>query len=97
MNHNVFKVNGTAFKDCIVPPASDAFTSGNDVITLGTPGNKWYICGVQGHCSNRKQKLTINVLAVGASSPAPSAANGLVISAYQVVMAAMAAAAMIFV
>ncbi|KAF8403443.1 hypothetical protein HHK36_011547 [Tetracentron sinense] len=69
--HNVFKVNGTGFKECIVPPANEALTTGNDVITLATPGNKWYICGVGKHCAYGGQKLSITVL-VEWSAPAPA-------------------------
>ncbi|GMP69538.1 hypothetical protein CsSME_00028759 [Camellia sinensis var. sinensis] len=35
--HNVFKVNATGFMNCIVPPLSQALTSGNDTIVLVTP------------------------------------------------------------
>ncbi|KAK7379307.1 hypothetical protein VNO80_04764 [Phaseolus coccineus] len=59
---NVFKVNGTAFRSCTVPPANEALTTGNDRIVLTTPGRKWYICGLTGHC-NAGQKLFITVQA----------------------------------
>ena len=59
-HHNVFKVNGTAFQSCTVPPESEALTSGSDTIVLASPGRKWYICGVAGHCS-AGQKLVITV------------------------------------
>ncbi|KAJ8570579.1 hypothetical protein K7X08_037551 [Anisodus acutangulus] len=68
-HHNVFKVNQTAFKDCIAPPSSEGLTSGHDVITLASPGKKWYICGVPTHCSDHNQKLVITVEA-GALAPA---------------------------
>ncbi|KAL6327994.1 hypothetical protein AAG906_031338 [Vitis piasezkii] len=74
--HNVFKVNGTAFTNCTIPPANEALTTGNDVITLATPGRKWYICGVNDHCANYGQKLAITVLEAWvspASAPAASA------------------------
>ncbi|KAL2333290.1 hypothetical protein Fmac_014503 [Flemingia macrophylla] len=58
--HNVFKVNGTLFLSCTVPPASEALSTGSDRIVLATPGRKWYICGVAGHCS-AGQKLVITV------------------------------------
>lgn len=58
----MFKVNGTAFKDCTIPPANDALTSGKDEIVLATSGNKWYICGVAKHCANGGQKLAITVV-----------------------------------
>ncbi|XP_047309585.1 blue copper protein 1b-like [Impatiens glandulifera] len=59
--HNVFKVNETAFDNCTKPPLDQAMNSGSDVITLDTPGKKWYICGVADHCSFFNQKLVINV------------------------------------
>ncbi|KAK4488203.1 hypothetical protein RD792_003946 [Penstemon davidsonii] len=70
--HNVYKVNGTAFQQCSVPSESGGLTSGNDVITLATPGSKWYICGVGEHC-NYGMKLVINVscAVAPASAPAP--------------------------
>ncbi|KAF5202440.1 Uclacyanin [Thalictrum thalictroides] len=89
--HNVFKVNGTSFKDCTIPPLNEALTSGNDVITLATPGNKWYICGVGQHCAVGGQKLSITVLPAGleAPAPAPSSAKGVVASALLVLIALM--------
>ncbi|KAF9598366.1 hypothetical protein IFM89_027254 [Coptis chinensis] len=59
--HNVFKVNGTSFKDCVVPPPNEALATGSDIITLVTPGRKWYICGVSQHCKLGGQKLFIAV------------------------------------
>ncbi|XP_008238714.1 PREDICTED: mavicyanin-like [Prunus mume] len=67
--HNVFKVNGTGFQQCAAPLDSVPLTSGNDVISLATPGRKWYICGVAKHCAVGNQKLLITVLP---SSLAPS-------------------------
>ncbi|XP_055960430.1 blue copper protein-like [Mercurialis annua] len=60
--HNVFRVNGTGFQNCIIPPIEQALTSGNDTIALAAPGKKWYICGVAKHCENGGQKLAINVV-----------------------------------
>lgn len=55
------KVNGTDFKKCSVPQGSDLpLTTGNDVLTLATPGRKWYLCDVGKHCENG-QKLFITV------------------------------------
>ncbi|KAL6348920.1 hypothetical protein AAG906_033576 [Vitis piasezkii] len=71
--HNVFKVNGTAFQQCSIPPANEALTTGNDVITLATPGNKWYICGVAKHSALGNMKLPITVQPqLGSLSPLPS-------------------------
>ncbi|RVW12144.1 hypothetical protein VitviT2T_020375 [Vitis vinifera] len=91
--HNVFKVNGTVFTNCTIPPPNEALTTGNDVITLATPGRKWYICGVNDHCANYGQKLAITVLEEWASpapapspstttAPAPSSAYGISVSGH---------------
>ncbi|XP_062075886.1 blue copper protein 1b-like [Humulus lupulus] len=76
--HNVFKVNGTDFRQCTTPVGAVPLTSGNDVITLATPGRKWYLCGVSNHCSIG-QKLSLYVMTVQIAwspisppSPAPS-------------------------
>ncbi|KAF5750018.1 putative Blue copper protein precursor [Tripterygium wilfordii] len=73
--HTVRKVNGTGFQDCTAPASAEALTSGNDVVTLISPGRKWYICGVGKHCEVGKQKLAITVLpseGAPASSPIPT-------------------------
>ncbi|KAK1429309.1 hypothetical protein QVD17_11515 [Tagetes erecta] len=61
--HNVFKVNGTAFANCIIPPPSEAYTSGHDIIALSAPGKTYFLCGVEEHCSEFNQKLAIYVRA----------------------------------
>ncbi|KAJ7976413.1 blue copper protein-like [Quillaja saponaria] len=93
-NHNVFKVDGTGFQNCTVPPINEALTTGNDVIPLATSGKKWYICGVGTHCSEHGQKLTINV--TESSTAAPSA-RAMISSGYLVFMAAMVGVAAIIV
>ncbi|KAG4176242.1 hypothetical protein ERO13_A11G232600v2 [Gossypium hirsutum] len=70
--HNVFKVNGTAFKNCDIPPANQALSSGNDTVVLNTLGRKWYICGVSNHCSAYAQKLFITVQYQYGWAPAPT-------------------------
>ncbi|XP_052200162.1 blue copper protein 1a-like [Diospyros lotus] len=70
-DHNVFKVNATAFKDCIKPPLNESLATGHDEIKLLTAGRKWYICGVATHCADHNQKLVITVVETPASAPAP--------------------------
>ncbi|GFS33352.1 hypothetical protein Acr_00g0027870 [Actinidia rufa] len=60
-SHNVFKVSGPGFQNCIKPPLSEALKTGNDVIVLATPGQKWYICGVANHCDKAGMRLSIFV------------------------------------
>ncbi|XP_058084612.1 blue copper protein 1a-like [Magnolia sinica] len=90
--HNVFKVDGTGFKNCVAPSDNEALSTGNDVITLAAPGKKWYICGVGNHCESGGQKLAINVLAADQKS----AANGILTFGYQAITAAGIAFAMWF-
>ncbi|XP_042052915.1 blue copper protein 1a-like [Salvia splendens] len=73
-DHNVYKVNGSDFKSCTVPQPGESLRSGNDKITLATPGRKWYLCGVGNgtHCENG-MRLVINVFS-GAPTPAPAPA-----------------------
>ena len=67
----------------------EALTSGSDVITLATPGKKWYICGVAEHCEAANQKLAITVLPQdGSDASLPlSAARASFASIYYGVMA----------
>ncbi|KAL2516951.1 uclacyanin 1 [Abeliophyllum distichum] len=69
--HNVLKVTGPDFQQCVASNTSDALTSGNDVVTLAKPGKKWYICGFGDHCS-KGMKLVINVLEAEAPAPTPT-------------------------
>ncbi|KAL7595865.1 hypothetical protein Lser_V15G27710 [Lactuca serriola] len=69
--HNVFRVNGTVFQQCMIPPVNEALTSGYDVITLQTTGRKWYICGVGKHCEQGGMKLFITVFPQSTPPPAP--------------------------
>ncbi|KAF8398047.1 hypothetical protein HHK36_016973 [Tetracentron sinense] len=101
--HNVFKVNGTGFQNCIVPPVTEALTSGNDAITLATPGRNWYICGVGKHCEIGGQKLFITVqpesqapiIAPSQALSYTSSVNGITTSIYQLVAVVIATAIMV--
>ncbi|KAL5708830.1 hypothetical protein ACHQM5_019586 [Ranunculus cassubicifolius] len=52
--HNVFKVNETGYKNCIVPPIGEALGdgSGNVNIIFTMPGKVWFICGMEDNCLN---------------------------------------------
>lgn len=63
----MIKVDGNGFKECSKPENSEeAMRSGNDEISLTSPGRKWYICGVADHCESG-MKLLINVQSQGSS------------------------------
>lgn len=73
-DHNVNKVDAASFANCTVPTPGSGLTSGNDYVTLMTPGKKWYICGIGNHCAEQGQKLVINVEGM-TPAPAPSSAT----------------------
>lgn len=60
-NHNVYKVDGAAFKECSMPADAEILASGTDTVELKTAGKKWYLCGKPDHC-NAGQKLSITVM-----------------------------------
>ncbi|MED6114619.1 hypothetical protein PIB30_082084 [Stylosanthes scabra] len=73
--HNVYKVNASAYQNCTVPSNhSEALKSGNDVIVLASPGQKWYLCGVGQHCTTG-QRLAISVVPRTISSPPTPASD----------------------
>ncbi|KAL0290214.1 UNVERIFIED_CONTAM: Lamin-like protein [Sesamum calycinum] len=69
--HSVAKVNASDFQQCVASNASNVLTSGNDEITLSTPGTKWYICSIADHCT-KGMKLVITVSTAQAPAPAPT-------------------------
>lgn len=77
--HNVFRVDGNGFQQCAAPAGTEALATGNDIITLTTPGRKWYICGVGQHCEAGKQRLAITVFPQSeapSSSPSSGGCSG---------------------
>ncbi|PHT33734.1 hypothetical protein CQW23_25534 [Capsicum baccatum] len=67
------KPSKVAHQVVMLPP----LTSGNDVITLTSPGKKWYIRGISKYCE-KGVKLAITVLAAELGAPAalPSSLSG---------------------
>ncbi|XP_024986510.1 uncharacterized protein LOC112521744 [Cynara cardunculus var. scolymus] len=60
--HNVLSVNETSFQKCIISPTSEPLSTGEDLITLDTPGKKFFICAIGKHCELGGLKLCIDVL-----------------------------------
>ncbi|KDP25566.1 hypothetical protein JCGZ_20722 [Jatropha curcas] len=72
-SHNVLRVDGNGFQQCMSANGTVALTTGEDIISLATPGKKWYICGVPNHCEPGNMKLTITVLPqLGSPAVSPS-------------------------
>ncbi|RCV40509.1 hypothetical protein SETIT_9G060000v2 [Setaria italica] len=74
-SHTVVEVNGADFAACNIPEDSKAMTTGQDQVTLGAAGRRWFVCSVGAHCKNG-MKVKINVLAAeeAATAEVPSTA-----------------------
>lgn len=59
-DHNVIVVDADGYDKCSASPNWGSYDSGNDVITLSSPGDNYYIC--QWHCDYTDQKLKVTVL-----------------------------------
>ncbi|KAF3943710.1 hypothetical protein ACB098_10G077400 [Castanea mollissima] len=76
--HNVLQVSHQNFQSCNATSPVASYTSGSDSITLKSPGNFYYLCGVPGHCQ-AGQKVPIKVNRASASpslAPSESALSG---------------------
>ncbi|XP_057775652.1 mavicyanin-like [Salvia miltiorrhiza] len=66
--HNVLEVSRADAEGCTSSdPAAFPYMTGNDSVSLTSPGEKWYICDLGDHCL-KGMKLGITV-----SAPPPSA------------------------
>ncbi|XP_039033359.1 blue copper protein-like [Hibiscus syriacus] len=72
--HDVLEVSRAAYQPCNVTNPISNWTTGPTRVTLRTPGDHYYICGVPGHCS-AGQRLAINVSTSSTATP-PSSTNG---------------------
>ncbi|XP_021826091.1 stellacyanin-like [Prunus avium] len=59
-DHNVIVVDANGYDQCSASPNWGSYDSGNDVITLSSTGDNYYIC--QWHCDYTDQKLKVTVL-----------------------------------
>lgn len=76
--HNVLEVKKADYDSCTNSTPIATHTSGDDKIVIKSPGHRFFICGVPGHCA-AGQKLNIRVLKTRSSdapSPAPAARSG---------------------
>ena len=53
-------VDAGSYKACTVPSNAPTLTSGDDHVTLGSAGQFFFICGIEGHCQSG-MKLAVNV------------------------------------
>lgn len=71
--HDVLEVSRAAYATCATSNPISTDAGGNTVVKLTAAGKRYFICGIQGHCSGG-MKVKIDVLAAAslAASPAPS-------------------------
>ncbi|XP_034704188.1 blue copper protein-like [Vitis riparia] len=75
--HNVFKVNGTAFTNCIIPPVNEAIITRNDKLVIIV----------------LEESASLAPAPSNPTAPAPNSALGISGFRYQLLMAAMVALA----
>ncbi|CAA0828101.1 Probable inactive patatin-like protein 9 [Striga hermonthica] len=66
--HNVMQVSQSDFESCNPTAPIATYSTGNDSIGIHSSGDYYYICGVEGHCSQFGQKVEIRV----PNSPRPT-------------------------
>ncbi|EOA28818.1 hypothetical protein CARUB_v10025057mg [Capsella rubella] len=70
--HDVVEVTKPEFDSCQAVKPLITFANGNSIVPLTTPGKRYFICGMPGHCS-QGMKLEVNVVPTAAATAAPTA------------------------
>ncbi|KAE8075758.1 hypothetical protein FH972_014446 [Carpinus fangiana] len=70
-NHDVLEVSKADYDSCQASNAIQSYNGGATTIPLSSPGNRYFICGTMGHCS-QGMKVEIDTLASSAAPPASS-------------------------
>ncbi|KAE8075760.1 hypothetical protein FH972_014448 [Carpinus fangiana] len=70
-NHDVLEVSKADYDSCQASNAIQSYNCGTTTIPLSSPGNRYFICGTMGHCS-QGMKVEIDTLASSAAPPASS-------------------------
>ncbi|GAV79956.1 Cu_bind_like domain-containing protein [Cephalotus follicularis] len=68
-NHDVLEVSKTNYDSCQGNTPLQTHSDGNTVITLSSPGKRYFMCGTAGHC-NQGMKVEIDTLATSATPTA---------------------------
>ncbi|XP_013740457.1 uclacyanin 1-like [Brassica napus] len=68
--HDVVEVTKPEYDSCQAVKPLITFANGNSIVPLTTPGKRYFICGMPGHCT-QGMKLEVNV--VPAANTAPTA------------------------
>ncbi|CAM6101142.1 unnamed protein product [Calypogeia fissa] len=71
--HNVFEVSAADLASCnVASPLKTYNTIGGATLTLTTPGNHFFICGIPDHCALNMQMTVLVSADAPAKAPAPS-------------------------
>lgn len=68
--HTVNRVSSGDYSACSSSNALSTDSSGQTTVTLSSPGNYYFICGVAGHCANG-MKLTVAVTSPSSTATSP--------------------------
>ncbi|KAF8063912.1 hypothetical protein N665_1177s0013 [Sinapis alba] len=66
--HDVVEVTKPEFDSCKAVKPLITFANGNSIVPLTTPGKRYFICGMPGHCT-QGMKLEVNVLPNANAAP----------------------------
>ncbi|KAG2717096.1 hypothetical protein I3843_03G158400 [Carya illinoinensis] len=73
-NHDVVEVSKADYDSCQANNPIQSYTGGTTTIPLSSPGNRSFICGTSGHCS-QGMKVEIHTLAASAPTTASPPAS----------------------
>ncbi|XP_010469615.1 PREDICTED: uclacyanin 1 [Camelina sativa] len=66
--HDVVEVTKPEFDSCQSVKPLITFANGDSIVPLTTPGKRYFICGMPGHCS-QGMKLEVNVVPTATAAP----------------------------
>ncbi|CAH8382030.1 unnamed protein product [Eruca vesicaria subsp. sativa] len=66
--HDVVEVTKPEFDSCQAVKPLITFANGNSIVPLTTPGKRYFICGMPGHCT-QGMKLEVNVIPTANAAP----------------------------
>ncbi|ESQ51816.1 hypothetical protein EUTSA_v10017076mg [Eutrema salsugineum] len=66
--HDVVEVTKPEFDSCQSVKPLITFANGNSIVPLTTPGKRYFICGMPGHCT-QGMKLEVNVVPTANAAP----------------------------
>ncbi|KAG2308838.1 hypothetical protein Bca52824_028586 [Brassica carinata] len=74
--HDVVEVTKPEFDSCQAVKPLITFANGNSIVPLTTPGKRYFICGMPGHCT-QGMKLEVNVIPTANAAPVTPLPNSI--------------------